>query len=413
MPGRAGTAYAAGAETEPLPRRAAHPAVTATPPAPNALAAPAAAPPVSRWDGAGAAWTLHLAGDWRGRRSALPEPPPALRTLESGQVVVDSRALEGWDGHFAAALWQRLDPLARRHLKVDLQGLPPTLRLIVAMALPGPAAAATPARPPPERALAVLGLQALASADRARDTLRFVGEVVLALMRLLRGRTDMRRIDLAWQIEQTGPRSVPIVALVSLLVGLILAYMGAAQLVRFGAQTFIADLVTVGVVREIAALLVGIVLAGRVGAAFAAQLGNMVANEEIDALRTLGVDPIEHLVLPRLLALLIAGPLLTALAALAGVGVGWAAAVVIFDVSAQEYLVRSVQALTAAHLGIGLLKGTVYAVLVALAGCRQGLAAGRSAQAVGDAATAAVVQSIVWIAAAASLLTVVFQRLGW
>lgn len=244
-------------------------------------------------------------------------------------------------------------------------------------------------------------------APRTLATCTFVGRVLLAGPRFLRWR------DLAWQLEQTGPRSLPIVALVSFLVGTILAYMGAAQLVRFGAQVYLADLVTIAVVREMAALMVGIVLAGRVGAAFAAQLGSMRANDEVDALQVLGIDPVGHLVLPRVLALLLVGPLLTAFAAAVGLLAGALVAVLVFGVPAPSYLVGSLRSLTFEHLAIGLFKGTVYAVLVALAGCRQGLAAGRSAQAVGDATTAAVVQSIVWIVLAASALTIVFQRLGW
>jgi len=244
-----------------------------------------------------------------------------------------------------------------------------------------------------------------------RKTLGFIGETLAAVGRLARGRSAMRLSDWLWQIEQTGPRSLPIVLLVSSLVGLIVAYMGAEQLKRFGAQSFIANLVTIGVVREIAALVVGIVLAGRVGAAFAAQIGSMRAGEEIDALTTLGVDPVEHLVLPRMLALLVTGPLLTLCAGLAGLLVGWAVAVGLYNVPAAAYLATTRDALEGWDLFVGLLKGSVYAVLVALAGCRQGLNAGRSAQAVGEATTAAVVQAIVWMVVAASALTVIFQRL--
>ena len=258
-----------------------------------------------------------------------------------------------------------------------------------------------------------VGQQARRSTVEAARTLAFVGEVMQALGRLLRARSALRWADLTWQLEQTGPRSVPIVALVCGLVGVILAYMGAAQLQLFGAQSYIADLVSVGVVREIAALMTGVILAGRVGAAFAAQLGSMQANEEIDALRTLGIDPVDYLVLPRLLAMLLVAPLLTAMAALVGLCAGWAVAVAVYGIPPMEYLTRSQQAVTATHLAIGLFKGTVYAMLVALAGCRQGLAAGRSAQAVGQATTAAVVQAIVWIVVAASALTIMFQRLGW
>lgn len=260
--------------------------------------------------------------------------------------------------------------------------------------------------------LAAVGMRAQAAAQATRLTLTLVGELLQAAAGLLRGRNDMRAADLAWQLEQTGPRSVPIVMLVSGMVGLILAYMGAEQLRPFGAKAFVADLMTLSVVREIAALLTGIVLAGRVGAAFAAQLGSMRAGDELDALRTLGLDPVAHLVLPRVLALLVVAPLLTLVAAATGLLVGWGAAVQIHGVATAEYLSRSAEALGAAHLGVGLLKGTVYGVLVALAGCRQGLHAGKSAQAVGEATTRAVVQSIVWIVSAASVLTVIFQRWG-
>ena len=208
-------------------------------------------------------------------------------------------------------------------------------------------------------------------------------------------------------------RSVGIVALVSGLVGVILAYMGAVQLQRVGAQSYMADLVTIGVVREVGALMTGVILSGRVGAAYAAQLGSMQANEEVDALRALGIDPIDHLVLPRMLALLLMAPLLTAFAAVTAILCGGLVALVVFGVPPMEYLYKSSQALTLPHVWIGLSKGTVYCVLVALAGCRQGLNAGRSAQAVGAAVTSSVVQAIVWIVVAASAMTIAFQRLDW
>lgn len=369
-------------------------------------------PSSARWLQHDGAWTLQLAGDWRGRHATLPPPPQEPDTPTA--LTVDARELQGWDAPLASALWQRLSAWGAGRTQPDLSSLPSGLRQILEMSLP--VAAPAPVQPPNRRRarwVRAIGERGHRSWAKLRDTLVFFGDTTLAALRLLRGRSDMRLSDLAWQLEQTGPRSVPILLLVSFLVGLIVAYMGGAQLQRFGAETYVADLVTVGVVREIAALLVGIVLAGRVGAAFAAQLGSMQANDEIDALRTLGVDPVSHLVLPRVLALLLAGPLLTAFGALVGMFVGWLVAVAIFGVSPLEYVVKSGEALTVPHLLIGLLKGTVYATLVGLAGCRQGMAAGRSAQAVGDATTAAVVQGIVWVVIAASTLTVIFQRLDW
>jgi phospholipid/cholesterol/gamma-HCH transport system permease protein len=273
------------------------------------------------------------------------------------------------------------------------------------------------AAPPPHKPrpgwVTALGLRAKAWWADATLTLTFIGEVLLSLRRLFAGKAAMRWSDLFWQIEQAGPRSVGIVALVSGLVGVILAYMGAVQLQRVGAQSYMADLVTIGVVREVAALMTGVIISGRVGAAFAAQLGSMQANEEVDALRALGIDPVDHLVLPRMLALLLMAPLLTAFAAVTAVLCGGLVALVVFGVPPMEYLYKSSQALTLSHVLIGMSKGTVYCVLVAIAGCRQGLNAGRSAQAVGAAVTASVVQAIVWIVVAASAMTIAFQRLDW
>lgn len=370
------------------------------PPPPDSACAPASAG-AARWEGDGRQWRLVLSGDWVD--AGLPKPPPGLAVAEGTRVGFDSTALSHWQPPLAGALWQLLAPLARGGVQLDLAGLPRGLQPLLALSLPPPEAA------PPQQKQDVG--EPPATEPEWRRTLVFVGDTLAAVGRLMRGRTAMRLSDWLWQIEQTGPRSLPIVLLVSSLVGLIVAYMGAEQLQRFGAQSFIANLVTIGVVREIAALVVGIVLAGRVGAAFAAQLGSMRAGEEIDALTTLGVDPVEHLVLPRMLALLVTGPLLTLCAGVAGLLVGCGVAVVLYDVPAAAYLATTRDALSGWDLFVGLLKGSVYAVLVALAGCRQGLNAGRSAQAVGEATTAAVVQAIVWMVVAASTLTVIFQRL--
>lgn len=370
---------------------------------PPADGSPAGAVANARWEGEAQRWRLVLAGDWIAPSAEIPKPPATLQAKDGTTLAFDTSALSHWQPALAAALWQALAPLARGGVTLDLAGLPSGLRPLLELSLPRPeaakkkAAAQDEARPEPEW----------------RKTLAFVGDLLGALGRLVRGKSAMRLSDWLWQVEQTGPRSLPIVLLVSTLVALIVAYMGAEQLKRFGAQSFIAYLVTIGVVREISALVVGIVLAGRVGAAFAAQIGSMRAGEEIDALTTLGVDPVEHLVLPRMLALLVTGPMLTLCAGVAGLGVGWAVAVVLYDVPLLAYLSTTREALEGADLAIGLFKGSVYAVLVALAGCRQGLNAGRSAQAVGEATTAAVVQAIVWMVVAASTLTVIFQRLGW
>jgi phospholipid/cholesterol/gamma-HCH transport system permease protein len=348
----------------------------------------------AHWAGEAPAWRLVLAGRG-GPPAAWPAEPAALAA--GHRVVLDGQALEAWDVALAAALWARLGAWRARGIEPDVQALPAGLQHLLQMA-DGPP----------------LSVAAAAPAPREPDSLlAFVGEVVLALVRWARGRGGPQRAELLRQLDETGPRSLPIVLLACALVGLMLAYMGGAQLGRIGAQNYLADIVSVGMVRELGGMMTGIILAGRVGSAFAAQLATMKAGEEIDALRALGLDPVSQLVLPRLLALALVAPALIVLGALAGVLAGWPAATLAYGVSSSEYLAQSLRALEATHLWIGLFKGQLYALLVAVAGCRAGLAAGRSAEAVGAATTRAVVHGLLWIVAAAAGTTVVFTALGY
>lgn len=372
----------------------------------------AAQAPTHRWQQQGAGWTLVLAGDWRGAATTGLQAPPA--DLASGAVTVQAQALAAWDAGLAAALRDRLAPLARQGVALQLDALPVDVRTVLELALPKAGSASiTRAAEAPLSGLAALGQWLIERSQQAARTAAFLGEVLLALGRLLRGRSGLRGGELLRQLDQTGPLSIGIVALTCSLVGLMLAYMGGAQLDRLGAQVYIADIVTVGMVRELAGLMTGMILTGRVGSAFAAQLATMKAGEEIDALRALGVDIIDHLVLPRILALVLVAPLVMAYAALAGVLAGLIPATLVYGVPASEYLHQCRGALTWTHLWIGLAKCTLYAVLLALAGCREGLHAGRNAQAVGEATTRAVVKGLVWIIAAACLTTVVLQSLGF
>lgn len=390
---------------------------------------PGAAPPeqaATVWQRDAAQWRLVLSGDWRGRRAAaLPAAPPAAAAPGPVPVCVEAQALTHWDDGLAAALWARLAPLQRAGHPIQLDSLPPQVRGVLGLALnrvTTEAIPAPPARPSddedgPSTGGAAPRAKTLAwmrrSLHDARETATFFGEVLLALGRLLRGRSQLRRVDLWRELDIAGPLSLPIVGLTCFLVGLMLAYMGGAQLDRIGAQSYIANVVTVGMVRELAGLMTGVILSGRLGAAYAAELGSMQANEEIDALRVLGIDPIDHLVLPRLLALMMVGPLLIAIAALVGVLAGLPAAVGVYGVPSADYLHKSLTSLTWTHLWIGLFKGELYVALVAIAGCMEGLNAGRNAAAVGTATTRAVVKALVWIVATACGTTMVFQSLGF
>ncbi len=373
--------------------------------------------PSGRWLEVAGSWRLVLSGDWQ---TASPDAVPSLADLPAdarapAHLDFDCSALGTWDAVLASQLWERLQSVRGRGIEVRHDGLPPGLRAVLELAAPVPEPshaepvsrlARRAAEPPP-------AMPSPGMASQAAITVAFFGEVLLATGRWLRGRATVPAADVLHQLDQTGPRSLPIVLLTCALLGLMLAYMGGAQLGRIGAQGFLADVVTVGMVRELAGLMTGIILAGRVGSAFAAQLATMQAGEEIDALRVLGVDPIAHLVLPRLLALLLMAPVLIGFGALAGIAAGWPAAVLAYGVTTPEYFQQCLRAITFTHLWIGLFKGMIYVSLVALAGCREGLHAGRSAQAVGAATTAAVVKALVWIVAAACLTTVVFTNLGY
>jgi phospholipid/cholesterol/gamma-HCH transport system permease protein len=228
----------------------------------------------------------------------------------------------------------------------------------------------------------------------------------------MQGKARFRWVDLWMNIQDCGPSALPIITLISLLVGLILAFVGAVQLALFGAQIYIADLVGLGMTREMGGLMAAIIMSGRTGAAYAAQLGTMQVNSEIDALKTMGFEPMEFLVLPRILALIFIMPLLCLYADLMGIVGGALVTVSFFDVSLVEYLNRTANAIHIQDFSVGIFKCAVFGVLIALSGCMRGMQCGRSASAVGDAATSAVVTGIVFIVIADSLMTVMCNRLG-
>jgi phospholipid/cholesterol/gamma-HCH transport system permease protein len=213
-------------------------------------------------------------------------------------------------------------------------------------------------------------------------------------------------------MQECGARALPIVSLISLLVGLILAFVGAIQLQQFGAQIYVADLVGIAMVREMGAMMTAIVMAGRTGAAFAAQLGTMQVNEEIDAFSTLGFSPIDFLVLPRMLALILMMPLLCIYADAMGILGGALVGVAMLDLTITEYFIETQGAIDMVDIMVGVVKSAVFGVLVALAGCLRGIQCGRSAQAVGLATTSAVVMGIVFIIVTDGIFSVITEAVG-
>ncbi len=357
---------------------------------------------------------VELSGSWR-MRDRLPPADEVRRRLEKpaqiSRVVFKSEHVSAWDSGLINFLRNVTRLCNERNIEVDDSGLPEGAQRLLKLAFAVPEQA-TGRHVEPPSVLRYVGQVALDLIRGAPAMVRFVGEVTLSVGRLLRGKAQYRRSDLALTIQETGPQALPIVSLISFLVGLILAYMGAVQLAQFGAQIYIADLVGIGMAREIGALMTGIILAGRTGAAFAAQLGTMQVNEEIDAYRTLGISPVDFLVLPRMLALILMAPLLTLYASLVGMVAGMLVAVLAFNVDLNEYYQQTLSALTMQHFLVGLSKGAVYGILIAVAGCLRGMQCGRSASAVGEATTSAVVTAIVFIVVSASLMTVMYQKLG-
>ena len=246
----------------------------------------------------------------------------------------------------------------------------------------------------------------------ATEFITFVGQLTLAFGNLIRGKARYRTADLIEVIQQCGASAVGIVTLISFLVGVILAFMGAVQLSQFGAAIYVADLVGIGMVREMGAMMTAIIMSGRTGAAFAAKLGTMKVTEEIDALTTMGISPLEFLVLPRVLALVLMMPLLCLYADFVGILGGMFVGVSMLGLSPGAYMRETISTLTMANLLGGLFKATFYGVLIAIAGCLRGFQCGNSSSAVGDAATQAVVMSIVLVVIACGTFAVLFNVLG-
>ena len=256
------------------------------------------------------------------------------------------------------------------------------------------------------------GLAFLRRWDGVVDAVTFIGEVILAVGAFLRGKAQFRTEDVARVFYSAGPAALPIVTLIGLLAGFILAFSGGNQLELFGAQIYVANLVTTGMAQEMGPLMAAVIIAGRTGAAFAAELGTMQVNRETDALRTLAVDPIQYLVVPRMLALMLMLPLLALYANLMGILGGGIIGVTVFGINALQYSQQMRLMIGVEDFAGGIFKAAVFGIIVAVAGCLRGMRCGQDAAAVGNAATSAVVTSIVGIVVADALINVLFHVLG-
>jgi phospholipid/cholesterol/gamma-HCH transport system permease protein len=355
-----------------------------------------------------------LAGSWR-LRGGPPGVDPLERPLElpraARRVTFETRQLSDWDSSLVVFLERVIDDCRLHHVDVDRAGLPDGVRRLLSLA-EARTGEPPPPSPPPPSVLARVGEAGMAAVASFTRLLGFVGELAFSLGRLVTGRARYRRIDLLGELQSAGASALPIVTVVGFLLGMILAFVGDVTLRPFGASIYVANVVTVGMVRELGPVMTAIVMAGRTGSAYAAQLGTMRVTEEIDALTTMGLPPMDFLVLPRVLALSLMMPLLCVQANFVAM-VGGALVAIGRHLGAIEYLRQSKGAIELRTFWIGLFKSAVFGVIVAMAGCVQGLRAGRSAAAVGDAATRAVVTSIVWIIAVDGIFAVMLYLLGW
>jgi phospholipid/cholesterol/gamma-HCH transport system permease protein len=358
---------------------------------------------------------IRLVGAWS-LRSGIPSATDVQGQVASTgnwrRVAFDARELTSWDSSVLTFLVEVSELCRQRGIPMDREGLPVGVQKLLALAEAVPERKGARREATEASFLERIGTGTLGLARSAKEMLAFLGEMTVTFFALVRLKARYRASDLFLLIQQCGAQALPIVTLISFLVGVILAFVGAVQLKQFGAQIYVADLVGIAMMREMGAMMTGIIMAGRTGAAFAAQLGTMKVTQEVDALTTAGFSPLEFLVLPRVMALILMMPLLCLYADFVGVIGGAVIGVGMLDLSWTTYFNETANAISLTDISGGVFKASVYGVLIALSGCLRGLQCDNSSSAVGDAATSAVVTGIVAIVMACGIFAVVFYILG-
>ena len=357
---------------------------------------------------------IRLTGEWLSA-SGIPGIDEvigqAIPSKDIQQLVFESSGMDKWDSGLVAFLFHLIRESGHKHIRIDLQGLPSGVQKLLNIALKADEKIEV------DKIIRVSFLEGIGDKvfklwDGVLSLLDFLGEIAAAFFRLVTGRVYFRWDDFMFILQRCGSDALFLISLISVLVGIILAFIGANQLKLFGAQIYIANIVGIGMVRVMGAMMTAILMAGRTGASFAAELGLMQTNEEIDALRTLGVSPVEFLVVPRVLALVIMIPLLTLYADLMGILGGFIVSVSLLGLNPVEYWQHTQSAVGLNNLWVGLIHSFVFGIIIAVAGCFRGMQCKRSAAAVGEATTNAVVSAIVGIVIATAIITFVCQVLG-
>ncbi len=342
------------------------------------------------------------------------EKQAILNHIQSGkikQIIVDGTQLGQWDSSLVVVLFKMMQRARYEKISMQIDSLPIGLQRLLNLAF---AVDRKPPHPKVNRLdfLERLGdwyLQIIAS---ARKGIAFISTVLSSFGRFFCGRAIMRPVDFLFALEDCSYKALPIVGLISFMVGLILAFVGAVQLKMFGAEMYVASLVTIGMTRIMGAIMIGVIMAGRTGASYAATIGTMQVNEEVDALKTMGIPISDFLVLPRVLALMITMPFLTVMADFMGMIGGGAVSVLMLDIAPQEYWRLSIEALNITNFLVGIFHGFVFGIVIALCGCYYGVYCGRDADSVGVATTRAVVSGIVWMIVMTGIITLACEVLG-
>jgi phospholipid/cholesterol/gamma-HCH transport system permease protein len=352
---------------------------------------------------------VELVGDWELSR-AVPRFGDLVENELNGSqapaamaVDFDATGLGRWDSSLLTFLQQGMIHCEAHDLEFRSGNLPEDISRLLELARAVPEQEMVRAEGKPSFAEGV-GTKGLAAWDGLMAAVTFLGEVTESFFRLVTLRLRMRWRDFWVVVQSNSSGALPIVTLIAFLVGMIISFLGAVVLRRFGAGYFVSYLVGYGMLREMASLMTGIIMAGRTGAAFAAELGSMKITEEIDAYRTLGISPVDHLVMPRVLGILFMMPLLTIYAGFVGILGGMVVAILVLDLSVTQFTGGLLQAVTLSDALLGVFKGTVFGLIIGMAGCMKGMQTGGDASAVGKAATSAVVLGITLIIGANALI---------
>lgn len=356
--------------------------------------------------------SLSLSGDYIGydNEAQKNELFNAI-TPQISEIIIDTYDLKKWDSSFVVILYKIAQLAKQKKIKITYRHLPHELKRLLVLAL------TIDIKPTQKNNktlsfLEGLGTWGIQIYQSIKKGFGFIGQTFSSVGRFITGQAIMRKVDFLFALQDCGWKAIPIISLISFMVGLILAFVGAVQLKLFGAQIYVASLVSVGMTRIMGAIMIGIIMAGRTGASYAATIGTMQVNEEIDALKTMGIPTTDFLVLPRFLALVLTMPFLTMWADFMGMIGGGFVSILMLDIVPQEYIRYSINAFNSDNFLVGIFHGLVFGCVIALCGCYYGIHCGRDANSVGIATTKSVVSAIVWMIVMTGIITLACEVIG-